>query len=173
MVYTVIRTFIRLAEDIIARPKHRSLRNNMSKAKTYQEWHTFASELDKSQKREKWLSQVDDDHTSHRYNWGFIRELIRDMRQARSKKDSLLALAVIQQCTRKNVGGVMSEDLFSYSNTGEPKSIVSEFVTELCLTLRWITEEASHLPILDDDATVNMTVHESIMFKENQQKYFN
>jgi hypothetical protein len=41
-------------------------------------------------------------------------ELIKDMRSARANGDSLLALAVIQQCTRKNVGGVMSEDLFRY-----------------------------------------------------------
>lgn len=38
---------------------------------------------------------------SVRYNWGFIRELINDMKRARAKDDPLLALAVLQQCTRK------------------------------------------------------------------------
>lgn len=65
------------------------------------------------------------------------------MRMARANKDSLLALAVIQQCTRKNVGGVMHEDLFCYSNTGEPKTIVTEFLNEVCITLKWITDEAN------------------------------
>jgi len=72
----------------------------MAQAKSYPEWFAAASELDRSQKRDRWLRQVDD-HTSKRYNWGFIRELINDMKRARSKDDPLLALAVLQQCTRK------------------------------------------------------------------------
>ena len=99
-VYIVIRLFIRIAEYLIARPKHRRLRQRMAQAKSYPEWFAAASELDRSQKRDRWLRQVDD-HTSKRYNWGFIRELINDMKRARSKEDPLLALAVLQQCTRK------------------------------------------------------------------------
>jgi len=67
---------------------------------------------------------------------------MKDMKAARENGDALLALAVIQQCTRKNVGGVMSEDLFCYSNTGEPKAIVREFIDEVCITLKWICDEA-------------------------------
>lgn len=140
-VYIVIRLGIRLAEHLIARPKHRRLRRQMAVAQSYDEWYSCAAALDKSQRRDRWLKETEDE-TSHHYNWGFIRELITDMRTARKHGDSLLALAVIQQCTRKNVGGVMSEDLFSYSNTGEPKAIVQEFIDEVVETLHWITEEA-------------------------------
>ena len=52
----------------------------------------------------------------------------------------LMALAVLQQCTRKNVGGIMSEDMFSYTNAGEPKVVVGEFVEEVVRTLRWVTD---------------------------------
>ena len=48
----------------------------------------------------------------------------------------------------------MSEDLFSYSNTGEPKYIVSEFVEEVEMTLFWVTEEAMRLPSADDNSFV-------------------
>lgn len=140
-VYVIIRLFIRLAEFAIARPKHRALRRRMMEADSYEEWYEHASNLDESQQRDRWLKKIDDD-SSYRYNWGFIKELLKDMRQARRNGDSLLALAVIQQCTRKNVGGVMSEDLFAYSNTGQPKEIVAEFIREVVRTLRWITDEA-------------------------------
>lgn len=146
MVYTVIRLFIRLAEHLVARPRHRKLRRRMASSVTYEEWHGYASTLDKSQGRERWLSHLSDDQTSTRYNWGFIRQLIKDIRLARSKGDSLQALAVLQQCTRKNVGGIMSEDLFAYANTGEPKAIVREFIDEVVTTMHWITEEARELP---------------------------
>lgn len=72
------------------------------------------------------------------------------MRAARNSDDSLMALAVLQQCTRKNVGGVMSEDLFSYTNTGETKYIVSEFINEVVTTLRWITSKVKKLEDNDD-----------------------
>ena len=152
-VYTVIRLSIRIAEYLIARPKHRVLRQMMAQASSYEEWYSYAAQLDKSQKRDLWLHRVVDDETCRRYNWGFVLELMHDLRHARAKGDSLMALAVLQQCTRKNVGGVMSEDLFSYSNTGEPKHIVSEFVEEVAITIRWVTEEALRVSDLSDPAT--------------------
>jgi hypothetical protein len=37
----------------------------------------------------------------------------------------------------------MSEELFSFSNTGQPKAIAREFVNEVTRTLHWITDEAT------------------------------
>ena len=138
--YIFIRLFIKAIEFIIATPKHRKLRRQMAQAKSYQEWYDLAKALDISQGRDKWQRSIDDD-TSYRYNWSFITELIHDMKTARANGDSLFALAVLQQCTRQNVGGVMSEEIFSYTNTGEPKFIVQEFVQEVVITLKWVTEE--------------------------------
>lgn len=39
----------------------------------------------------------------------------------------------------------MSGDLFSYTNTGEPKHIVNEFVEEVSQCARWLTSECSHI----------------------------
>jgi predicted acylesterase/phospholipase RssA len=153
-VYVIIRLFIRLTEHVVARPKHRALRRLMARATSYQEWYRHASDLDASQKRDVWLRQVNDS-TGYSYNWGFILELMKDLRNARHAGDSLLALAVIQQCTRKNVGGVMNEDLFSYTNTGEPKLIVRNFIDETVTTLQWITDEAVRSVNSDQDAGDN------------------
>eukprot|EP00536_Pseudo-nitzschia_multiseries_P011413 jgi/Psemu1/259815/estExt_Genewise1Plus.C_3860013 len=141
VVYICIRLGIRLIETIVANPKHRMLRNKMAKeAKTYQEWYQYAAELDKSQKRNIWQSTTTDE-TSYQYNWPLIKQLVQDMRDARIvKQDPILALAVLQQCTRKNVGGIMNEDLFSKTYTGEPKFIVMEFIQEVTLTLYWVTD---------------------------------
>lgn len=161
-VYIVIRLGIRLAETIFAHPKHRKLRRQMAQAKSYEEWYALAYQLDKSQKRDKWQKSDagSSNLTSKRYNWSFIQELIKDMKVARRNNDSLLALAVLQQCTRKNVGGVMSEDLFSYTNTGEPMHIVRDFIDEVAKTMEWLTDEAlksSSSPLehdgLEDDSS--------------------
>lgn len=141
IVYIAIRVSIWAAEYFIARPKHRHLRSLMSQSKSYEEWYSHAQELDESQGRDQWIRHVDD-QTSLVYNWTFVKELLADLRQARKKGDAIMALAVIQQCTRKNVGGIMSEDLFCYTNTGEPKAIVKEFIHEVVSTLRWLTDEA-------------------------------
>ncbi|KAL3921897.1 MAG: hypothetical protein SGILL_002500 [Bacillariaceae sp.] len=139
VVYSVIRIAIRIAETIFATPKHRALRRKMSNAKSYEEWYQYAAALDLSQQRDKWQRTIADS-SSYQYNWPLIQQLMADMREARQKQDVILALAVLQQCTRKNVGGIMSEDLFSKTYTGEPKFIVIEFIGEVTKTLHWVTD---------------------------------
>jgi hypothetical protein len=41
----------------------------------------------------------------------------------------------------------MSEDLFSYSNSGEPKQIVTEFVEEVVTTLDWLAVQMERVPL--------------------------
>ena len=170
-VYAAIRLLIKLAEFLIARPRHRALRRRMRQARTYDEWYRCAQTLDASQKRDEWLLKHTD-RSDPRYNWGYVRELVHDLRKARAGGDSLMALAVLQQCTRKNVGGVMSEDLFSYSNTGEPKHIVSEFVEEVAITIRWVTEEAMKVTQGEegDDAYAKETYEERLQRKVRKEK---
>ena len=50
----------------------------------------------------------------------------------------------------------MTEDLFSYSNTGEPKQIVKEFVEELVTSLHWLTSEAEKIS-LQSGATMDLS----------------
>jgi Predicted esterase of the alpha-beta hydrolase superfamily len=135
----MVRLFIRALEGIFATKKHRDLRKALDEATCYDEWLGVAKKLDYSQGRDKWQCRIDDD-TSYTYNWAFINELIMDMREARKKDDVMLALVVLQQCTRKNVGGIMNEDLFSFTNSGEPKFIVKEFLEEVVKTVKWLTE---------------------------------
>jgi predicted acylesterase/phospholipase RssA len=139
LVYIAIRFAIWLAENLIAQPRHRALRRKMAGARSYEEWYQYAVALDISQKRDRWQRTMSG---SSQYNWALILQLIQDMRTAREKHDVLEAEAVLQQCTRKNVGGIMSEDLFSYTNTGEPKYVVMDFIEEVTKTLHWITDES-------------------------------
>jgi len=141
-VYVTIRIFIRLAETLVAKPKHRFLREQMAAASTsFASWHAIAKELDQSKGRDKWQFSVEDE-TSTRYNWAYIKELIAELRTARNSNDLNSTIAVLSQCSRKNVGGIMEPDLFSYTHSGETKHIVSEFIHEVCISLRWITAEA-------------------------------
>jgi hypothetical protein len=41
----------------------------------------------------------------------------------------------------------MSEDLFAYSNTGEPKCIVKEFIEEVVTSLHWLACEAAKVSL--------------------------
>lgn len=141
IVYIMVRLFIRMAETLFSTTKHRKLRKALMEAKSYHDWWNIAKELDLSMGRDNWQSTIDDD-TSYKYNWAFIKELIADLKQARDEDDPMLALVVLRQCTRKNVGGVMNEDLFSVTYTGEPKLIVKEFLDEVVLSLKWLTNKS-------------------------------
>ncbi|GMH86200.1 hypothetical protein TrVE_jg12350 [Triparma verrucosa] len=140
ILYTVLRLTIRVMEGVFQSRTHRRMRGGIWRAKDYDDWLERTRELDESQGRDWWQRTVADEVGS-RYNWAFIRELMRDLKNARSNGDTAKALDVLQMCTRKNVGGVMSNELFAFTNSGEPKFIVKEFVGEVCKTISWITEE--------------------------------
>lgn len=145
VLYIIIRLFIRLVEATFSSKKHRMLRNKLAFATTYEEWHRIAKELDISQQRTEWQKTIHEDpYFSSRYNFPFIEELMSDLQYVRNSPDESIssALAVLAQCTRKNVGGIMSDELFSHTNTGEPKYLVTQFIGEVETTLRWVTEQA-------------------------------
>ena len=173
VVYSVIRLIIRCGEFCIQTPSSRRLRTRMAQSQSYQEWYDYAEILDRAQKRDRWLYRTDDDQTMRRYNWKFIRELIKDLRKVRETGDMVRGLAVLQQCSRLNVGGVLSEDLFSYSNRGEPKQIVNEFFQQVEETLHWITEAAlsqNDDQRFDEDQGETMEYRRSLQ-KERQRMY--
>lgn len=154
LAYCILRVFIRLVETVFASPRHRFLRTHMANAPNYATWLKYAKELDESQGRDLWQQSVEQETGLAKYNWAFVRELLSDLRASRAALDLPGTLHVLQQCTRKNVGGVMSPALFSFTNSGEPKHLVTEFLTEVVEALRWITTCASEQqPVTADDAS--------------------
>ena len=210
LVYILIRLLIRVAEAMVATPKHRQLRRAMANAQSYSEWYNLAAALDESQNRHVWLLQPSSkkdqatksyisaptnrtanvkeaeedwrqppslsptsslassssseygegnlpkppqqqrgmndiserntrrldqndedkpttwDDSSH-YNWRLVQGLQTKLQLAPQQPKTLRTtaqlhhiLAILQQCLRgPNVGGIMSSDLFSFSNTGQ------------------------------------------------------
>ena len=153
IMYTIIRLAIRMAEWVFASSKHRKWRKSIAKATSYEEWYSIAKKLDHSQGRDAWLRNVNDD-TAYKYSWPFIQQLMVDLKNEREGGNVIAALAVLQQCTRKNVGGIMSEDMFSFTNSGEPKELVTEFIEEVTKTLEWVTEEVRKKSQLSVDTTL-------------------
>ena len=101
VMYALVRFAIRGLEGVFVNAKHRAWRRGMSQAKTYEEWYDMAKTLDESQGRDKWQQSVQDD-TAYRYSWPFILQLLSDLKASRENNDIIGALAVLQQCTRKN-----------------------------------------------------------------------
>ena len=65
----------------------------------------------------------------------------------------------------------MSWDLFSYSNTGEPKQIVSEFVEEVVTSLHYLADEANKVP-LDGKADVSGEEMELASLSKGEQQAY-
>ena len=157
--YIALRLFIRGVETVFSTSKHRALRKQLDESSSYEQWHDIALALDKSQQRDQWQQAIDDD-TSYKFNWAFIKELMTEMAHAREEENIINAISVLQNCTRKNVGGISSEELFSHTNTGDPKVIVMDFLDEVVKTIRWITHEVTESDIdivTSDQATEALT----------------
>lgn len=144
-VYMMIRLVVVFAEFVVANPKHRMWRRRLKQSASYEAWYETAQHLDASQARTQWQSSsLEEQQETTVYNWKLVHELLLELQSAREEGHVMRALAILQHCTRKNVGGIMSPDLFSYTNTGEPKQPVTEFVNTVVETLEWITDEAQH-----------------------------
>ena len=89
------------------------------------------------------------------------------LKLARKTNDSIRALAVLQQCTRKNVGGIMSYEMFSHTNSGQPKKIVEEFIEEVERTLRWVTQQANQISDDEDQTTSDLSFVENTQYTES------
>lgn len=65
----------------------------------------------------------------------------------------------------------MSWDLFSYSNTGEPKQIVREFVEEVVTSLHYLANEAGKVP-LEGKAVVSEEVLEMASLSKGEHQIY-
>lgn len=62
----------------------------------------------------------------------------------------------------------MNEDLFSVTNTGEPKMIVQDFLQEVVISLKWLTDR-SRLPSFPTSETTTTTSSSSSMSNDSQE----
>jgi hypothetical protein len=62
----------------------------------------------------------------------------------------------------------MSEESFSFTNTGEPKLIVKEFVEEVAITVRWVTAQCVALP---EKTTIHQEPDMSDAILANERDY--
>ena len=138
VIYLFLRVFLRAMESAVATPKHRELRRNLRVAPDHESWHESARRLDTSKGSGFWLADL----RSTRYNWPFVQDTIRRLREARVAEDWRAVIQALRYCSRPNVGGIMAPQLFSATYTGEPKTIVTEFVDEVTTAIAWLAHEA-------------------------------
>ena len=138
-IYTFVRLLIVLLEQVFH--NNRSLRSQQRKAKSYKEWYQIAQQLDENTSRTAWAHDLND-WTAEHYSWRYLEEMMEDLKTAREEKDVMMAVALLQLCLRKNVGGIFSSELYSHLHTGEPKKIVTDFVSEVVTALKWASDTA-------------------------------
>jgi len=135
MLYLMLRVFLRAMESAVATPKHRELRRKLKFAPDYDAWREIARSLDESKGSALWQADL----RSTRYNWPFVQDTIRRLRAARKAEDWRAVVSLLRLCSRPNVGGIMAPQLFSATYTGEPKTIVTEFVEEVAASIQWLS----------------------------------
>ena len=155
--YTLVRLTIHIAEAVFFFfDKHRALRKELNQAKSYKEWHSIASKIDSATGRDQWKYTITD-NTAGEYNWAFLNRVIEDMRFARENDDMILAMIQLHQAVKDNVAGIMNEELYSVTNTGETKAIIKEFLEETVITLHWLTEKVRLENLQNFNSSVNST----------------
>jgi len=139
--YIMIRLLVHGFERCCYTSKARGLRDQMStEPTTYEHWLKLGEELDSVKKLDSWRK---DSKSDSRYNWSLIERLASQLREHRNSEEARKLLQVFAQCTRKNLGGIWKEKLYSVSYTGKTKDAVHGFADELEQSLDWLAKAAS------------------------------
>jgi len=165
--YVCLRLFVRAMEALVATPTHRHLRGKLRLASTYEGWLEAARELDERKGAKEWQANL----RSPLYNWPFVQDTIRRLREARKDGDWRRVARVLRLCSRPNVGGVMATQLFSATHTGEPKTVVGDFVDEVATSIAWLAREAVERK--DDDERTDFGIFPSTkaLFRADVSSY--
>uniref|UniRef100_A0A7S0H3D7 PNPLA domain-containing protein n=1 Tax=Amorphochlora amoebiformis TaxID=1561963 RepID=A0A7S0H3D7_9EUKA len=135
LLYVVIRVVVHLFEYYFYTFSARDLREQMSKTTRYKEWLALGEALDRMKKVDEWRK---DSSSDSRYNWALIKTLAEQLHKYRVDGNPEKLLQVFSQCTRKNLGGIWKEKLYSVSHTGRSKDAVHAFADELVLSMKWL-----------------------------------
>lgn len=138
ILYVALRVFVRALEMAIATPAHRELRRALGRTEDYSTWLECARALDASKGVALWQADL----RSTRYNWPFVRGTIARLRECRQTNDWRAVVMTLRLCSRPNVGGIMAPQLFSATHTGDPKTVVTDFVDEIVTSIQWLTKAA-------------------------------
>ena len=144
--YGIVRIFVFLLEELVKAlddERTRTLRKQMNNATSYEEWHKAASALDEIEGRTAWKNDLTD-HTSEHFNWPLLMTLRDDLKTAMKDDDLGMVLAILQQVARRNVGGILSEELYSSTYTGEPKAFVTDLINDVAEALQWVSENGKN-----------------------------
>eukprot|EP00466_Bigelowiella_natans_P003448 jgi/Bigna1/53694/estExt_Genewise1Plus.C_230039 len=140
--YVLIRLLVHGFEAFFYTSKAQNLRKQMQKSTIYEDWLKVAHRLDRLKGLDKWLR---DSSSDSRYNWSLIQSLAQQMRFHRTKGEPEKILQVFSQCTRKNLGGIWKEKLYSVSHTGRTKDAVHAFVEEVEKSMQWLGDHSPKL----------------------------
>lgn len=173
ILYVMVRLFVRAMETAIATPAHRELRRAMKSAKDYESWLECARALDASKRTALWQADL----RSTRYNWPFVKGTIARLRAGRADRDWRALVIALRLCSRPNVGGIMAPQLFSATYTGDPKTVVTDFVEEMTESVQWLTKFAldehaeSSRSKSDEDDSRSQQRQEHVTQKDDEDRF--
>lgn len=139
--YVLIRQLVNLTEYFIAWRGHKgTLRAQLRKAETADEWREIALELDSYLGYEAWKCE----DTSGLYDWILIKKVLNSLQAMREKDDAEGVMNVLELCLRNNFAGTENFRLYSETFFGT-KYLIENYLSEVeeCLAYVASTEKIS------------------------------
>lgn len=135
--YASVRVYITLQEWLIVwRGKRKTLRQRLRKARTLEEWHHAAKELDDFLGNTKWMQGRQD---FAYYDASTVQRATQNMREARELGDLNALRGHVEACIKANFAGTCNPELYSQTFFGT-KRLVNEFVEEAERSLACLLE---------------------------------
>lgn len=118
--YVVTRQVVNVFEYLVAWRGHKStLRSELRKAQTYEDWVKAAKKLDEYLGFDEWKETEEDGY----FDWTLVKRVDRTLRRMRSAKDFRGLMDALAVCVRSNFAG--TEGVKMYSEVSSPYILAS------------------------------------------------
>ena len=120
------------------RGTRKQLRRNLRLAATFEEWCTYAKDLDTYLGNDEWCET---DRYAY-YDYKLIRKVWLSLRTARISNDLEATKATLETCVKANFSGIESARLYSQTYYGT-KLLINGYVDEVELAIKRLLESSS------------------------------
>ncbi|KAF2755414.1 patatin-domain-containing protein [Pseudovirgaria hyperparasitica] len=110
----------------------------LKEAKTYSEWRSAASELDKLEGNNAWKEE----EVTREYNYALVKSRLQQLDEARTNCDTRRMLFLIRTSLTRGLGGMGSLQLYKHSHIGT-KTLIERYIESTLNTLTALLEIAA------------------------------
>ncbi|MBW0491658.1 hypothetical protein O181_031373 [Austropuccinia psidii MF-1] len=147
LIYVLVRQIVKLFESLVSWSGTQArLRRNLKFAQNYQQWKSYALQLDQLFGFDHWKKNPSNAY----YDSSLVKKVVESLKKSRRSDDVEGIRAVLEVCLRANFAGVESLRLYSQTFLGT-KTLIEDYIDEVEKSITYLSQSNQMTP---EDKTI-------------------